>query len=315
MGRLDGRVAIVTGAGRGIGASEAKLFAQQGAAVVVNDFDGKAAETVAQEIVAAGGSAIASQGDVTSFSYGETLFNLALSAFGELNILVNNAGFTKDSMIFSMTEEQWDQIMAVHLKGHFTVTRFAAEYWRGMSKASKPVRAAIVNTASGTGLFGNLSQSNYAAAKAGIAMYSLILAQELGKYGVRVNCIAPNARTDLTLSTAGLRDLVQPPKQEGAFDPWDAENVAPLTVWLASDQCQTNGGVFFQIGGRVSLVEGWREVSAVGHDAQRLTLADLDDLMPALVEGRDPNKPTSQGSVMQELVASALAAAATDSST
>jgi len=309
MGRLDGKVAIVTGGGRGIGREESLLLAREGAAVFVNDFDREAAELVVAAIVATGGKATASQGDVTDFSYGEALVKLAVATYGQLNILVNNAGYTRDAMIFSMSEDQWDQIMGVHLKGHFCVTRWAAEYWRGMSKADKPIKAAIINTSSGTGLFGNQSQSNYAAAKAGIAMYTLVLAQELAKYGVRVNCIAPNARTDLTLNTPALRDLVREPKEEGAFDAWAPENVAPLTVYLAGDECDINGGVFFQIGGRVSLVEGWREVAAVGHDAQRLTLADLDDLMPALVEGRDPSKPASQGDVMQQLVADALSAA------
>lgn len=307
--RLKDRVAIVTGAGGGIGRGEALLLAQEGASVIVNDFNEEAARSVVSEIKEAGGKAAGHFGSVADVDAAEGMVKDAIGTFGGLHILVNNAGFTRDSMIFNMSPDEWDQIMDVHLRGLFCPFRAAAIYWRQSSKdqGEKPVFGRIINTSSGTGLFGNVGQTNYAAAKAGIAAFTIVAAQELAKYGVLVNAIAPNARTVLTEATRGLADVVKKPDE--GFDVWDPANVAPLVAWLASEECQVNGGVFFQIGGRVSLCTGWTVSLTVGHDAARLTLDDLDDLMPKLLEGRDANKPASQGSAMHELIIQAQQAA------
>src|SRR5918999_3933342 len=200
MGVLDGRIAIITGAGRGIGREHALLFAAEGAKVVVNDLGGApdgtgddrtAAEQVVDEIKAMGGEAVASADNVADWEGGQRLVNTAVEAFGRLDVLVNNAGILRDRVLVNMTEEEWDAVIHVHLKGHFVPTRWAAAYWREKSKAGEQVKASVINTSSTSGLFSNPGQTNYGAAKAGIASFSVITAQEVGRYGVRVNCIAP----------------------------------------------------------------------------------------------------------------------------
>src|SRR5437667_10089256 len=240
MGALDGKVAIVTGAGRGIGRGEALLLASEGAKVVVNDLGGARegegadktpAQEVADEIVAGGGEAVANYDDVASWPGAEGLIGQAIDAFGKLDILVNNAGILRDGMSFNLSEEDWDSVIRVHLKGHFAPSRFAAVYWREQSKAGEPVSGRIINTSSESGLFGNAGQSNYAAAKAGIASMTIVLARELQRTGVRVNAICPVARTRLTESVAG--DFMNP--KEGEFDRFAPENVSAVVCWLASD--------------------------------------------------------------------------------
>src|SRR5438270_4612997 len=229
MGALDGRVAIITGAGRGIGREHALLFASEGAKVVVNDLGGAMdgtgddrtpAEQVVDEIKEMGGEAVANADNVADWEGGQRLINTAVETFGDLHVLVNNAGILRDRVIVNMTEEEWDAVIHVHLKGHFVPTRWAAAYWREQSKAGKEVKASIINTSSTSGLIGNAGQANYGAAKAGIGAFTVILAQELTRYGVRTNAIAPAARTRLTLATPGLGEVVKEPEDASKFDIW-----------------------------------------------------------------------------------------------
>lgn len=264
-GICEGRVVIVTGAGRGIGRGHALEFARQGACVVVNDFgtaaDGSASgATPADEVVAEirdlGGEAVANSADVADWDQAAAMVAQAVDTFGRLDALVNNAGFVRDRMTFSTSEDEWDAVVRVHLKGHFCPARHAAAYWRERSKAGEAVEARIVNTSSGAGLLGSVGQSAYSAAKAGIAAYTLVLAAELGRYGVTANAIAPVARTRMT-EEVFAESMAAPP--EGTFDRVAAENVAPLVVWLASAEASDITGRVFEIeGGRVCLVDGWR---------------------------------------------------------
>src|SRR3989454_12787311 len=239
MGVLQGRVAIITGAGRGIGREHALLFASEGAKVVVNDLGGAMdgsgddrtpAQQVADEIKGMGGEAVANADNVADWEGGQRLINSAIEAFGDLHVLVNNAGILRDRVLVNMTEDEWDAVIHVHLKGHFVPTRWAAAYWREQTKAGKDVKASIVHTSSTSGLIGNPGQTNYGAAKAGIAAFTVIAAQELTRYGVRVNAIAPAARTRMTEATPGLSEVVKAPADPGAFDVWDPGNVSPLVA-------------------------------------------------------------------------------------
>jgi NAD(P)-dependent dehydrogenase (short-subunit alcohol dehydrogenase family) len=256
---LEKRVAIITGAGRGIGREHALLFASLGARVVVNDLGGapdgsgsdtSAAQAVADEIVALGGEAVASTDSVSDYQAAKRLVDTAVETFGELHVVVNNAGILRDRMLVSMGEQEFDDVIAVHLKGTFNVTRHAAEYWREKSKGGDGGDRAIVNTASGSGLHGNVGQTNYAAAKAGIAAMTIVNAMELKRYGVRANCIAPIARTRLTLQTPGMSEGMGQP----VFDP---ENISPVVAYLATEACPFNGQVFSVYGGSVGIYAGW----------------------------------------------------------
>src|SRR6201993_1578199 len=242
MPDLSGKVAIVTGAGRGIGRSHALALASAGAGVVVNDLgagvagegsDPGPAEQVVEEIRAAGGEAITNGENVADFAGAERLVQQAIEEFGQLDILVNNAGILRDRMLVNMTEDEWDAVIAVHLKGHFAPTRHAAAYWRERSKAGDEVRGRVINTSSPSGVFGNIGQSNYGAAKAGIAGLTLIAAQELQRYGVTVNAIAPNARTRMTEAAFG-----EIPAPETGFDPADPGNNSPIVLALCADEAQ-----------------------------------------------------------------------------
>ena len=251
MGSLEGRVAIITGAGRGLGREHALLFSSEGAKVVVNDL-GEVAEQVAAEIRAGGGEAIASNHDITDWDGGRELVEAAVGAFGRLDVLVNNAGILRDRMLVSMSEEEWDLVVAVHMKGHFVPTRFAAAYWREQVKAGVPVQGSIIHTSSTSGLLGNPGQTNYGAAKAGIAAFSNIAALELARYGVTVNCVGPVA---LTRMTEGLGPAPETDEAREARSPrW----IAPIVTWLASEESAgVTGRVFEASGQLLAVAEGW----------------------------------------------------------
>ncbi len=275
MGLFDGKVAIVTGAGRGIGRAEAMLLAAEGGSVVVNDLGGEAsgegadtrpAQQVVDEIEAAGGKAAANYDNIAMWDGGEAIVAQAVDVFGGLDVLINNAGILRDKMSFNMSEAEWDAVIAVHLKGHFATSRFAASYWRQRNKETgAPVNAAIVNTSSESGLYGNAGQVNYGAAKAGIASMTIIMARELERVGVRVNAIAPVARTRLTEALAG--DQMTP--KEGEFDRFAPENVAAAACWLASDLAAGISGQVVKVqGGFVQVLEGWRPITEATDDKQ-----------------------------------------------
>jgi NAD(P)-dependent dehydrogenase (short-subunit alcohol dehydrogenase family) len=294
MGSLDGRVAIITGAGRGIGREHALLFAAEGAKVVVNDLGGAvdgrgddrtAAEQVVDEIRSMGGDAIASADDVADWQGGRNLVDKAVEAFGDLHVLVNNAGILRDKMLVNMSEEEWDSVIHVHLKGHFVPTRHAAAYWRERVKDGRDVSASIVNTSSTSGLLGNPGQTNYGAAKAGIAAFTVIAAQELGRYGVRVNAIAPAARTRMTELTPGLTDIVSAPNDPAVFDVWNAANVAPLVAYLATESCPLTGRVLYVQGGQVRVFQPWTMTDTIQRD-DRWTVEELAKELPPLLEDR-----------------------------
>jgi NAD(P)-dependent dehydrogenase (short-subunit alcohol dehydrogenase family) len=264
MGLLDGRVAIVTGSGGGIGRAHALAFAAEGARVVVNDIGvgldgspasgGSAAQGVVDEITAAGGEAVASGADVADWAQAEGLIHTAVDTFGRLDVLVNNAGIVRDRMIANTSEEEFDAVIAVHLKGHFATTRHAGAHWRALSKQGKAIDARIINTSSGAGLQGSVGQGNYSAAKAGIAGLTLVAAAEMGRYGVTVNAIAPSARTRMTETV--FADMMS--TQDAEFDAMAPENVSPLVVWLGSAESRDVTGKVFEVeGGVVRVAEGW----------------------------------------------------------
>ncbi|MGE3620368.1 MAG: SDR family NAD(P)-dependent oxidoreductase [Acidimicrobiia bacterium] len=270
-GWLADRVVAITGAGRGIGRAHALFFASEGARVVVNDLGTEADEVVA-EIAAAGGRAVAVQGDVATWDGGRAVVDGAVAAFGRLDALVNNAGFLHDRALVHMDEHEWDEVVAVHLKGHFVPTRWAAAHWRERHRAGEPVRAALLHTSSTSGLIGNPGQSNYGTAKAGVAAFSMICAQELGRYGVRSNCLVPSARTRLTDSAPGLSDVVAPPRE--GFDPWDPANVSPVAAYLASEACTITGRTYFVQGGVVRALQPWSMGPSI-EEPGRWTVAGL----------------------------------------
>jgi len=266
-GLVDGRVVIITGAGRGIGRAHALAFAAEGAKVVVNDIgagaDGSAtgespAEQVVAEIIAAGGQAVVNGEDVADWAGAENLIKTAIDTFGGLDVLVNNAGFLRDRMLVGMSEGEWDAVIRVHLKGHFAPLRHAAAYWRAEAKAGKTVDARIINTSSGAGLQGSIGQGNYAAAKAGIAEMTIQAAAELKNYGVSVNAIAPAARTRMTVGAGGAMAEAMAAPEEG-FDAMAPENISPLVVWLGSAESKDVTGRVFEVeGGKITVAEGWR---------------------------------------------------------
>ncbi|MFF0546257.1 SDR family oxidoreductase [Nocardia thailandica] len=291
-----GRIVIVTGAGRGIGRAHALAFAAAGARVVVNDvgtaLDGAAttetpAQQVVAEIVAAGGEAVANGDDVADWEGARRLVRTAIDTFGGLDVLVNNAGFVRDRMLVNLGEDEWDAVVRVHLKGHFATMRHAAEYWRGESKAGRPVDARVINTSSGAGLQGSVGQGNYGAAKAGIAGLTLTAAAEFGRYGVTVNAIAPAARTRMT-ETVFAETMAAP---EDGFDAMAPENVSPLVVWLGSTESAGVTGRMFEVeGGKVALAQGWRHGVPVDRGA-RWNPAELGPVVAELIEKSPAPEP------------------------
>ena len=296
MPSLEGKVAIVTGAGRGIGREHSLALAKAGAKIVVNDLGGSThgegsdqtpAQQVADEIKAAGGQATANYDNVADFQGAENMVKQAIGEFGRLDILVNNAGILRDRMLVSMTEEEWDAVIAVHLKGHFAPTHHAASYWRAQSKEGNQINGRVINTSSPSGVFGNVGQTNYGAAKAGIAAFTVIASQELGRYGVTVNCLAPNARTRMTEDIFGN----MPKPAEGEFDPLDPSNISPIVVALASDEAQDiTGQVFFVYGPAINVLKPWD----VGTLFQQEGTWDADDLLKRLKDSF-PNGAQPEG--------------------
>ena len=285
MGLFDGKVAVVTGSGRGIGRAEALLLGSEGAKVVVNDLGGartgegtdtRPAQEVVDEITGAGGTAVANYDNIATWAGGENLIRQAVDTFGRLDIVVNNAGILRDKMSFNMEESDWDAVIEVHLKGHFVPSRFAAAHWRALSKSTgEPVNAKIVNTSSESGLYGNAGQLNYAAAKAGIAAMTIVLARELDRFGVRVNAIAPVALTRMTEDLMGAGTASAEQKEKLAPD-----HVAAAVGWLASDLSAGISGQVIKIqGGLCQVVQGWRPVSQI--------TSDKPWTVDALAAGRD----------------------------
>src|SRR5262245_10003461 len=292
MPDLSGKVAIVTGAGRGIGREHALALADAGAKLVVNDLgatlageggDLSPAQEVVREIESRGGEAVADGSNVADFAQAEQMVRHALDTFGRLDILVNNAGILRDRMLVNMTEDEWDAVIAVHLKGHFGPTRHAAATWADRSKQGDDVKARVINRSTPSGVFGNVGQTNYGAAKAGIAAFTVIAAQELGRYGVTVNCIAPNARTRMTEETF---DMTAP---GDGWDPLDPSNMSPVIVSLSADEAQSiTGQVFHVWGGAVNALQGWTAGELFESDERWDADALLDGLLQRFPDGAAP---------------------------
>jgi NAD(P)-dependent dehydrogenase (short-subunit alcohol dehydrogenase family) len=281
---VEGKVALVTGAGRGIGREHALMLASHGAKVVVNDLGGDAAGTgadmtpaqsVVAEIEAMGGEAVVNGGNVADFTAAKEMIDQAVDTFGSIDIVINNAGILRDRMIFSLTEDDWDSIMAVHLKGTFGPTHHASVYWRNQSKAGKEVSGRIINTASPSGVYGNIGQTNYGAAKAGIAAFSVIAAMELAKYGVTVNCLAPAALSRMTADLMGGEDNLTEEQKDAMSPRW----IAVIATWLCSDEAKNVTGRVFDVrGSMLGIVEGWR-LGPTGTQTE-----DPQDLAPVVAE-------------------------------
>jgi len=288
MGILDGKVALITGAGRGIGREHALMMASEGAKIIVNDLGGDAAGTgvdttpaqdTVNDIIAMGGEAAVNGGNVAKFDEADAMVQQAIDTFGDINIVVNNAGILRDRMLFSMSEDDWDSVIAVHLKGTFGPSQRAATYWREKAKAGEDVYGRIINTASPSGIYGNVGQTNYGAAKGGIAAFSVIAAQELTKYGVTVNCLAPAAWSRMTAPLMGGDDATDEFK-ESISPRW----ISVITTWLASPEAQNVTGRVFDVrGDQLGIAEGWH-------------------LGPVATQ---PDEPSQLGPVVAELMANA----------
>ncbi len=286
-GICEGRVVIITGAGGGLGAAHARVCAAEGACVIVNDINEAAANAVVGEIMAAGGKAAVNTSDITNYEDSLNAVKQAIDTFGDLHAVVNNAGINRDRMFASMTEDEWDAIMAVHLKGHFCISSHAVHYWRGRSKEGADVDARIINTTSGAGLQGSVGQSNYAAAKAGIAALTLNQAAELGRYGVTANAICPAARTGMTTAVPEMAERMKKPDDD-SFDYWAPENVSSVIAYLVSAQSAgVTGRVFEAEGGKISIADGWRTTEGVDK-GDRWQPAEVGDAVKQLLEKEVP---------------------------
>lgn len=281
MGICDKRTVIVTGSGSGLGREYALLLAGEGANVIVNDIRNEAAAAVVKEIESAGGQALANSDDITSMDGAQRIVDAAVARFGDVQALVNNAGIVRDRMFASLSEEDWDQVIRVHLKGHFCLASILVRRWRDQVKNGQKVDARIVNTSSGAGLQGSVGQSNYAAAKGGIASLTLVQAAELGRYGITANALAPAARTGMTEKV--FADVMKKPDGE-AFDHFHPGNVAPLVVWLCSPlSAGVTGKVFEVEGGKLSVAGGWR-TGRIRDKQARWQPAELTEVVQALIE-------------------------------
>ena len=297
MGCCDGRVVIVTGAGRGLGRAHALTFAAEGAHVLVNDLgaegdgsqpgSGDAATAVVKEIIAAGGSAAVNHADVADWEQAGAMVAQAIDTWGRLDTLACNAGFLRDRMLVNMTEQEWDAVVRVHLKGHFAPARHAVAHWRERQKASgEAPDARIVNTSSGAGLMGSIGQGNYVAAKAAIASLTIQQAAEWGRYGVLANAIAPDARTRMTAMIPGY-----PERPADGWDSKAAENVSPLVVWLGSAACDVTGRVFECTAGQLNVCDGWQHGPVVSVGERLMTVAEAGDLVRQSIAAEQPPAP------------------------
>lgn len=282
MGQLcANRTVIITGAGGGLGRAYALALGAQGANIVANDINAESVQKCVDEINAAGGQAIVNLGDITSYDAAFDIVKAAIDSFGDLHAVVNNAGNNHDRMFTSLSEADWDAVIAVHLKGHFCISSHAAKYWRQQSKEGKPVSARIINTSSGAGLQGSVGQSNYSAAKGGILTLTLNQAAELGRYGITANAIAPQGRTGMTKDV--FADMMKIP-EDGSFDAYDPANVAPLIVYLVSEKsAHLTGHCFESFGGKLSIAQGWK-TGAVKDKKARYSPEEIGDVIEALLE-------------------------------
>lgn len=283
----DDRTIIITGAGAGLGRSHALAFAQEGANVIVNDIRIETAQSVVDEIKNAGGKATVAAFDITDYKACADAVQAAVDRFGDLHVVLNNAGINQDRMFVSMTEQEWDSVVSVHLKGHFCLSSNAVGYWREKAKNGERISARIINTTSGAGLQGSIGQSNYAAAKAAIAALTLNQAAELARYGITANAVAPAARTAMTAQVAAMAERMAQPK-DGSFDYWSPDNVSPVLVWLGSTQsAAVTGRIFEAEGGKISIADGWRSTEGMDR-GQQWSVADIGDAIHALIRQEVP---------------------------
>ncbi|MEC7960464.1 MAG: SDR family oxidoreductase [Pseudomonadota bacterium] len=287
MGICDQRVVIVTGAGGGLGAAHARVLASEGAAVLVNDINTEAARAVVDEITAAGGLAVVNESDITNYESSGQAVAQAIETFGNLTGVVNNAGNNRDRMFASLSEADWDQVMSVHLKGHFCIASHAVQYWRHQSKLGNAVSGRLINTTSGAGLQGSIGQSNYAAAKAGIAALTLNQAAELGRYGITANAICPVARTGMTTAVPAMAERMAAP-DDGSFDHFAPENVSSVVTWLCSEHSgHVTGQIIEAEGGRIAIADGWRSTEGVDKGS-RWAPADVGTALEAVMASAVP---------------------------